>query len=422
MRRPHAVLAAVLAALAAGVPAPVAGAKAPPGAPSLQAKAAILVEASTGDVLVSKNAGQRRAIASATKLMTVLVALQRTDLDDVFSAGSYSASTAESQIGLRPGERMSVRDLLRATLLPSANDAAATIAAGTMGSTGEFVAEMNRRAAALGLKDTHFTTPIGLDDPANYSSARDLARLALRLRRYEFFRRTTDLPSATLRSGSRKRTVLNRNTLVRRVDAVDGVKTGHTSRAGYVLVGSARRAGVTVVSVVLGEPSEAARDADSLALLRYGLNSYEAVTPLPQGRVLGKIALRYRGDDAVAVVAGATVRRVLRTGARTTVTVAGLPQEIDGPLPRGTRVGTATVRNGKEVLARVPLVTAQPVAEAGLGTRLADLAGRSTTIIALVLLLACSLPLVLLRRRAMRRRALDAEHRRARRREETPVT
>ena len=414
-------VAATLALLAAA-PATFADAKAPSGAPALQAKAAIVVEASTGDVLLSKNARQRRAIASATKLMTVLVALQRTDLDDVFSAANYSASTAESQIGLRAGERMSVRDLLRATLLPSANDAAATLAIGTMGSTAAFVAEMNRRAAALGLKDTRFTTPIGLDDPGNYSSARDLARLALRLRRYEFFRRTTDLPSATLRSGSRKRTILNRNTLVRRVDVVDGVKTGHTNRAGYVLVGSARRAGVTVISVVLGEPSEAARDADSLALLRYGLSSFEAATPLPQGRVLGKIALRYRGGDSVAVVAGATVRRVLRAGARTRVAVTGLPREVDGPLPRGTRVGTATVRHGDEVLARVPVVTARPVAEAGLGTRLEDLARRSETIIALVLLLACSLPLVLLRRRAMRRRALDAEHRRARRREETPVT
>ena len=422
MTRACAALAAVLAVLAAGAPAAVAAAKTPIGAPSVQARAAIVVEASSGDVLLSKNAGQRRAIASATKLMTVLVALQRTDLDDIFSAANYDAATIESQIGLRPGERMSVRDLLRATLLPSANDAAATLAIGTMGSTSAFVKEMNRRARALGLKDTHFTTPIGLDDPGNYSSARDLAKLALRLRRYEFFRRTTDLPSATLRSGSRKRTVLNRNTLVRRVDVVDGVKTGHTNRAGYVLVGSAHRAGVTVVSVVLGAPSEAARDTDSLALLRYGLSSYEAATPLPQGRVLGRIALRYRGGDSVAVVAGATVRRVLRAGARTRVTVTGLPVQVDGPLPRGTRVGTATVRLGDDVLARAPVVTARPVAEAGLGTRLEDLARRSETIIALVLLLACSLPLVLLRRRAMRRRALDAEHRRARRREETPVT
>lgn len=420
--RPFAgALAAVLAAWLLG--SPVADAAGPSGAPALQARAAIVMEASTGDVLFSKSSRQRRAIASATKLMTVLVALQRTDLDDVFSAANYHAAAVESQIGLRAGERMSVRDLLRATLLPSANDAAATIAIGTMGSRRAFVDEMNRRALALGLRDTHYTTPIGLDDPGNYSSARDLARLAIRLRGYEFFRRTTNLPSATLRSGARTRTVRNRNTLVRRIPAVNGVKTGHTSGAGYVLVGSASRAGVTVVSVVLGEPSEHARDVDSLALLDYGLRGYEATTPLPEGRVLGKVALRYRHGDSVTVVAGSTVRRVLRTGTRTRVTVAGLPAELDGPLARGSRVGTAVLRAGDMVIARVPVVTAQPVAEAGLGLRLSDLLGRAETLVALTLLLACSLPLVLLRRRAIRRRrALDAEHPHGRRREETPVS
>jgi D-alanyl-D-alanine carboxypeptidase (penicillin-binding protein 5/6) len=379
------------------------------------------MEASTGDVLFAENAGQRRQIASTTKLMTVLVALQRTDLDDVFSATSYDPLPVESQIGLRPGERMSVRDLVRATLLPSANDAAAALAAGTMGSTEAFVAEMNRRATQLGLRDTSFANPIGLDDEANYSSALDLAKLAVQLRRDEFFRRTVDLPSAVLRSGLRKRTVINRNTLVRRVDDIDGVKTGHTRRAGYVLVGSASRDGVTVISVVLGEPSERARDADSLALLRYGLSRYDARTVMPEGRVLGRVALQYR-DDAVNVIAGATVKRVLRTGARTRVAISGLPQEVDGPLPRGTRLGTATIRRGDEVLARVPVVTARPVAEAGLGDRLDDMLSRSQTIVAMVLLLVCSLPLLLLRRRAMnRRRALDAEHRRARRREESTV-
>jgi serine-type D-Ala-D-Ala carboxypeptidase (penicillin-binding protein 5/6) len=411
------------AALALLTATPCAGAQTPAGAPPLEgAKAAILMEASTGDVLFARNPRQRRQIASTTKLMTVLVALQRTDLDDIFSATPYAATPLESQIGLRPGERMSVRDLLRATLLPSANDAAAAVAVGTMGSTGAFVTEMNRRAAALGLRDTSFANPIGLDDARNYSSARDLAKLAIRLRGYEFFRRTVDLPSATLRSGLRKRTVVNRNTLVRRVDPVDGVKTGYTRRAGYVLVSSASRDGVTVVSVVLGEPSERARDTDSLALLRYGLRSYDARTALPQGRVLGRVALRYRDAESVDVIAGATVRRVVRTGERTSVTVSGLPAEVDGPLPRGTRLGTAIVRKGDRVLARVPVVTARPVAEASLGTRLDDMLSRAQTIVALVLLLVCSLPLVLLRRRAVnRRRALDAEHRRARRREESTV-
>ena len=416
-------LALAAALLALLLVASSAAAQGPSDAPRLQgAKAAILVEATTGDVLFSHDADQRRQIASTTKLMTILVALERDDLDDVFSAADYDAAPAESQIGLRSGERMSVRDLLRAALLPSANDAAATLAVGTKGSTAAFVTEMNRRAESLGLRNTHFANPIGLDDPENFSTANDLARLVIRLRRYEFFRRTADLPHATLRSGSQKRTVLNRNVLVRRVDAVNGVKTGYTRRAGNILVGSATRDGVTVISVVLGEPSERARDADSLALLRYGLDSYNARTVLPEGRVLGRIALQYRSAEFVEVVAGSTATRVLRSGVRTRTTVVGLPREVDGPLPRGTRVGTAVVRRGAQTLARVPVVTARPVAEAGLGTRLDDMLSRAQTIVALALLLVCSLPLVLLRRRALnRRRALDAEHRRTRRREESTV-
>ncbi|MDP2713041.1 MAG: D-alanyl-D-alanine carboxypeptidase family protein [Solirubrobacteraceae bacterium] len=402
---------------------PCAVAQTAPREPRLQgAKAAIVMETTTRDVLLSRNADERRPIASATKLMTVLVALLRTDLDDVFSAADYNAAPAESQIGLQPGERMSVRDLLRAALLPSANDAAATLAVGTMGSTEAFVAEMNRRAEALGMSNTRFANPVGLDDEDNYSSARDLARLAIRLRGFEYFRRTVDLPRGTLRSGARQRTVINRNRLVRTIDHVNGVKTGQTSGAGYVLVGSASRDGVSVVSVVLGEPSERARDSDSLALLRYGLNSYDARTVMPEGRALGRVALRYRGDESVDLIAGETVKRVLRTGTRTRVTLSGLPEEVDGPLPRGTRLGTATIRTDDEVLARVPIVTARPVAEASLGARLDDMLRRSQTIIALVALLVCSLPLLLLRRRALaRRRALDAEHRRARRREESAV-
>jgi D-alanyl-D-alanine carboxypeptidase (penicillin-binding protein 5/6) len=412
------LLTAVLA-LPAGAPA----AAAQSGAPPLEgAKSAIVMEATTGDVLFAKDADEHRSIASTTKLMTVLVALQRDDLDDIFSAVDYKAGAAESQIGLVAGEKMTVKDLLRAALLPSANDAAATLAVGTMGSTPAFVREMNVRARQLGLANTHYGNPIGLEDPGNYSSARDLAKLAIRLRRFEFFRRTTDLPRATLRSGAHVRTVINRNTLVRRVPDVNGVKTGHTGRAGNVLVGSASRDGVTVISVVLGEPSERTRDADSLALLKYGLDAYRAATPLAQGRTLDKVALRYRGGEFVDVVAGASVSRVLRRGARTSIAVSGLPAQVDGPLPRGSRLGTAVVRAGDRVLARVPVVTAKPVEEAGLGTRLNDLLGKPQTIVALVLLLACSLPLLLLRRRALRRRrALDAEHRRARRREESAV-
>ena len=175
------------------------------------------MDARTGDQLYGKDPREERPIASATKLMTALLTLERADLDDVFTAAPYSASPVESKIGLMPGERMTVRDLLTALVLESANDAAVTLAEGVAGSREAFVREMNRRAVALGLRDTSYANPIGFDDPENYSSARDLAQLARRLLANREFARIADLPMATLNSGDHKRTIDNRNLLVQRV-------------------------------------------------------------------------------------------------------------------------------------------------------------------------------------------------------------
>ncbi|HEX2085770.1 MAG TPA: D-alanyl-D-alanine carboxypeptidase family protein [Solirubrobacteraceae bacterium] len=396
--RAAAVLAAALLSLAAA-PAP---AQAQGGPPPVQAPAAILVEASTGDVVFERNADEPRAIASTTKLMTALLALEGIALDDVLTAPDYEAAPAESIVGLRAGERMTVRDLLRALLLPSANDAAVTLAVGLSGSTDGFVDEMNARAEELGLEDTSYANPIGLDEAGNRSSARDLVKLATVLRRKPFFRETVDLPRAVLRSGARRRTIVNRNTLVREVPMVDGVKTGRTLEAGYVLVGSATRDGVTVMSAVLGEPSEDARDADTLALLRYGLSRYRRRTVLKEGQGLASADLRYRGDD-VRLVAAETVERVLRRGDRARTRVVGAPEELDGPLPAGAEVGTVEVRVRGRVVERVPLVTAVAVAEASLTDRVRSVLSEPLSILLVVLLVGCTVLLALLRRRVVRR-------------------
>ena len=278
--------AAALLAVALGLVLALALARpasAPAAAPAIRAPAAILVEPATGDVVYQRQARRSRPVASTTKLMTALVTLEHAKLAQVVTTVPYRASPAESIIGLRGGERMTVADLLRGLLLASANDAAATLAARVGGSQSAFVALMNRRARQLGLTHTHYANAIGLDDPSNHSSAEDLVKLTLILRRNAFFRAVTNLPRATLRTGAHPRMILNRNLLVRAVPEVNGVKTGHTSSAGYILVASATKAGVTVISVVLDEPSEAARDADSLALIRYGLGRYHRVRPVREG-------------------------------------------------------------------------------------------------------------------------------------------
>jgi D-alanyl-D-alanine carboxypeptidase (penicillin-binding protein 5/6) len=397
--------ALAVVALAVVVPATAtAPAATAPKAPQVRAPAAILVEPATGDVVFQRNADQRRPIASTTKLMTALVTLEHASLDDVMTTINYHGSPAESLAGFRGGERVTVRDLLRALLITSANDAAATLAQRVAGSRPAFVKLMNAKARQLKLTNTHYGNPIGLDSPDNYSTATDLAKLTLILRRNAFFRETTNLPRVTLKSGNHPRTFANRNVLVRNVPAVNGVKTGHTSTAGYILVGSASRAGITVVAVVLDDPSESARDSDALNLLKYGLGRYHVVTAVNKDQVVGHAALSHRGDEQVDLVAGATVRRTARRGDKLVVTVSGAPTTIDGPLPKGARVGTVTVTQRGKVVARVPLQTADAVDAATFFDRLRDWLGNPVTLILLGAFALCSLYLVLLRRRAVRRR------------------
>jgi D-alanyl-D-alanine carboxypeptidase (penicillin-binding protein 5/6) len=406
----RAALAAALLIASLAVPS-VAAAQ---SGPQLRgARSAIVIEASTGQAAYKRDAGDRGQIASTTKMMTALVTLQRADLDDVFRASSYRPAPIESQIGLRPGERMAVRDLLRGLLLPSGNDAAMALAVGVSGSRSAFVRSMNAEADQLGLRDTHFANPIGLDAPTNYSTAADLAKLAVVLRGNDFARETMDRRRAILQTGSRERTVVNRNTLVQEYPWVNGVKTGHTNSAGYLLIGSATRNGITVVSVVMGEPSEAARDADSLTLLRYGLSSFKRRTGLRKGAVLARPKLAYR-DEHVDLVASSTVQTVVRRGQRFTVSVQDVPSELRGPIPAGARIGTAVVRLGGRVVGRVPLLTASPVSEASLTDRFKDANGFVILPVVIALVVVGSLLVMGLRRRAARRRrAVRRRERRA---------
>jgi serine-type D-Ala-D-Ala carboxypeptidase (penicillin-binding protein 5/6) len=294
-------------------------------------------------------------MASTTKLMTAYLALHRLPLSSRLTAPPYHPIPGESLLGLQAGERISVRDLLYGLLLPSGNDAAVTLADGVAGSVPAFVGDMNRTAARLGLRDTSYSNPIGLDEPGNYSSPRDLAKLALDLRRDRLFRHIVDTPSKTLSTGSQPRTVVNRNDLVGQVPWVNGVKTGYTPDAGNVLVASGTRKGVTLVSVVMGAASEAERDDDSLTLLRYGFSLYHVETPVQRGHRLAASAVLGR-DDPVPLVAGRSVQVTLRRRQAVRVRIDA-PARVRGPIPRGHRIGAAVVTVDGHVAGRAALLT-----------------------------------------------------------------
>jgi D-alanyl-D-alanine carboxypeptidase (penicillin-binding protein 5/6) len=363
-----ALLAALLLLLA---PAAAAAARDCPDA--VRAENAIVIEVTTGEVACERAADERRPVGSAVKLMTALLTLERVDLKDRFRASSYRPAPVESQIGLLPGERMSVRDLLRGLLAESGNDAAMTLAEGVAGSERRFVRLMNRRARELGLANTRYRNPIGLDEPGAYSSARDLVTLATLLRTKPFFRRTVNQPAVRLSTGDHPRTFANRNDLVRTVGWVNGVKTGRTLGAGFVLVASGRHEGIQVVSAVLGTSSERARDADSLALLTFGRRAFQRITAAPEGRSVGiRVPIRHRRGAELELVIGPNGQRaVVPDGQRDRVMVKPVswPSEVEGPIAAGTELGEAEVLYDGERIATVPLVAATDVAKADLAQR-----------------------------------------------------
>jgi serine-type D-Ala-D-Ala carboxypeptidase (penicillin-binding protein 5/6) len=400
VRRAAGTSAALLAALALSA-APAQAAKTPDCPDSVKAPSAIVIEVSTGTVACARQADKERSIGSTTKLMTALLTLEEAKLGQTFKASSYRPSPIESQIGLQPGERMKVADLMRGLLLESGNDAAMTLAQGVSGSTKAFVREMNRRARKLGLQHTHYDNPIGLDGPGNYSSARDLVTLATVLRTNSFFKKIVDSPSGTLKTGVRPRTFANRNTLVRKFDYVNGVKTGHTRGAGYVLVGSASRNGIQLVSAVLATPSEAARDADTIALYKWAFPRFQRIRAVIEGRTMATAAIRYRNGAKLKLVPDRTIRRIVQRGHRDAVTLdVDAPSVVEGPIRSGQRLGKVEVRQGGKVVASAALIAQAAVPAANTAQRTKAAAGSPWLIIGVALALLVATVLLMARRRA----------------------
>jgi serine-type D-Ala-D-Ala carboxypeptidase (penicillin-binding protein 5/6) len=309
--------------------------------PQLEARAWALIDARTGEVLASHAAGRRLPIASTTKLMTAYVALHELPLGRVVRAAPYSPIYGESLLGLRAGQRISVRDLLYGLILRSGNDAAYDLALAAAGSERRFVRQMNLRAAALGLADTHYANPIGLDQAGNHSSARDLATLTRRLLQIPAFARIADARSARLRSLSPRRRIVTLNDLLLRAPWATGVKTGHTFGAAYVLVGAGRRRGVELISALVGAPTETDRDLETIRLLDYGFSRYRRRVPIRAGQELAAPAIRYSGGE-LPLRAARTVAAGVRRDQRLSVSVRS-PAEVEGPIRRGAALGRATV-------------------------------------------------------------------------------
>jgi D-alanyl-D-alanine carboxypeptidase (penicillin-binding protein 5/6) len=340
--------------------------------PTVVSHAYLVVDARTGEVLASSNAHAHVQIASITKLMTVLLTLEHHKLTDVVTVDSRAADVGEEAIGLYAGEKITVHDLLYGALIQSANNAADALALSMAPSYPAFADMMNAKARELGLADSHFVRPDGLDAPGEYSSAADVTKLARIVMRTRFVRDTVRKETATIADGQVLHTW---DDLLSILPQTIGVKTGHTDQAGWCQVAAARGRGVTVYATLLGSPSRARRNVDLESLLIWGLAQFRVVPAVQQGRVYARVALPY-GRAPVDLVARKPLLTVARVGRPLTETVV-FRRGATLPVERGQVLGKVTIRDGRRVVGTRELVASRTINKPGLGSRLGWYAGRT---------------------------------------------
>ena len=355
MRRALLAVVVLLAAFAA----PVQASSEPP---LLQASAWYLV-GEDGAVLARHSSRRPRAIASITKLMTALVALEHARPSDVVRVSAEAASIGGSTIFLRGGEELTVAELVRATLVPSANDAAAALALHVGdGSTTRFVALMNAKASELGLRDTTFANPHGLDEADHLSSARDATALVRHALGVPFIRDALGRSSFSLGGGGREYPTTD--DLLASWPPLLGGKTGHTQEAGWSEAAAATGRGATVYGTVLGVDSRTARNDALRTLLEYGLARYKKVAAIDSSRVYATAKTGY-GRPAVELIAPRTILRIVRDDAALLERVVA-PTATGLPVRRGQTLGRVEVYDGDRLIASSNLVAAKTVSEPGL--------------------------------------------------------
>lgn len=358
-------LLAVVAALA--LAAPALG-----SAPPVNARAWLVENSATGEVLLAHNERARVPIASITKLMTVLVALEHARLDDVVTVRGSSAAVGGATIGLRAGERLTVRDLVEAALIQSANDAADALALHVgQGSEARFVELMNAKAVELGLTDTHFVRPDGLDVAGHVSSARDVTRLARAAMTRPAVREIVRLRTAVAAG----RPLHTWNDLLGSFPGLIGVKTGHTSAAGWSQVAAARGRGLTIYATVLGSPSRTERNGDLAELLAWGLSRYRVVSIIQTGRVYARAEAPY-GRAPIALVAERPLVKLVRVD-RSLVERVVAETAVSLPVRKGQRLGEVRVYARGELIGTRALVAARSVSKPDLAGRVRWYAGRT---------------------------------------------
>ncbi|MBQ9737460.1 MAG: D-alanyl-D-alanine carboxypeptidase [Clostridia bacterium] len=337
------------------------------------APSALLMEATSGQVLYELNADEPLPIASVTKTMTMLLIMEALDfgkikLSDKVQTSEYAASMGGSQIFLEPGEEMTVEEMLKAIAVASGNDAAVAMAEFIAGGEPAFVEMMNKRAAELGCKNTHFINCNGLDETAeHHSSARDVALISRELLKHPKILDYTTIWMDTLRNGEFG--LSNTNKLIRFYKGANGLKTGSTSVAKYCLSASAKRDGMQLIAVVLAAPSSAERFASASKLLDYGFANYSVVNAADKIGSLDKLPVIGGKVDFVTPVADSNASFIVKKGNQDKIDVdISINEPLRAPLSKNQKIGTATMSIGGEKVAVCDILSAEEVSRMGVPT------------------------------------------------------
>ncbi|MBR5489991.1 MAG: D-alanyl-D-alanine carboxypeptidase [Oscillospiraceae bacterium] len=332
---------------------------------NIEAPHAILIEKETGTIIYEKEAYTHRSPASVTKIMTLLLAAEAIDsgkvsLKDAVTASAKAASMGGSQIWLEESETMSFGEMLKCICVVSANDCCVAVAEHLSGSEEAFVAKMNERAEALGLKDTHFTCCSGLSDSdEHYSCARDLAIIARELLKYDFIKEYAGIWTDSVRNG--EFVLNNTNKLIRTYAGASGLKTGFTSKAMHCLAASAERDNVEYIAVVLGAESSAKRFESAKTLLNYGFANY-TLLPAEKFAAIAPLKVTKGKSDCVNLSVGEGNSILIpKDKAADIKWEASLPESIPAPVDMGQTIGQLTVTSGDETIAEIPIVAAEKI-------------------------------------------------------------
>ena len=336
-------------------------------------KSAILIEASTGEILYEKNANERLKPASMTKMMTLLLtfeAMEREDLklEDEVIVSMNASGMGGSQILLETGEKITVDNLIKGVTIASGNDAAVALAEKIGGTEEYFVELMNKRAVELGLKDTHFQNAHGIDEDNHYSSAYDMSVIARELLKHEKVTEYSKIYEMYLRENTnRKVWLVNTNKLVRFYDYIDGLKTGYTGGAGYCITLTGVKNGMRLIAVTMNEPSIQTRNKETLGLIDYGFAQYELETLLSKESVIANKDIAKSTQRKVDIVPLENIKVLnKKMQNKKNVTYKIDINSLEAPIKKGDKVGSITLIENDKETRTIPLTVKNDVKRANI--------------------------------------------------------